>query len=229
VRAYAFFSVHERVLDGVARELKSHHGVVDFGGFAWDESQHALLAGSEVGYRRLDIFTRDILPQLAAPPDLVYLDHRERLLGISLHRMIFAERHLLAGRSYDQILRLVEVLLRRIEAAYDAFRPDFIFSENVSCLSSYLHWAVARQRRIPFWAIGDARMPYRVSVYRDLQQMEHTAARFQDIVTRGLTPAERDAASASIAQFRNRPVRPTGMSVRARLPIASRHDLRRLT
>lgn len=175
------------------------------------------------------MFTRDVLPLVdSQPPDLAWLRRREQELGISLRRMLASERHLLDGRSYSEIMRLAEVVLRVVERSYRANRPDFVFSEDVSCFCSYVHYAVAREMGIPFWSIGSARIPYRLSVYSGgLQRWEATLRRFEELCSRGLSPEERAGATAYVEGFTTRPSRPTGMETRARPPRITRGDVGR--
>lgn len=202
-------------------------GVTEISGFAWSKPQAAALANRGIEYSPLVVFTQDLLPKYGdAPPDLAWLQRREQELGISIQRMISAERHLLAGRSFEQIMRMAEVALREIAAAYDRIRPDFVFSEDISCFHSYVHFVLARERGIPFWCIGGARLPYRVAVYsQGVQHWERVEAAYAEYRQRGLTPAERAPAEEYATAFRDRPNRPSGMAIRAGTPGIGRADL----
>lgn len=227
MRAYCFFSVHEKLFLEVARRLRDQWGVSGFSGFVWSEHQARAIRESGVHHDSVLVFSRDVLADAddGTPPDLDWLALRERELGVSIHRMIFAERHLVSGRTYEQVMRLVEVALRRIEHALREARPDFVFTEDVSCFHSYAHWAIARQLGIPFWSIGSARLPSRLSVYKSgLQRWESTNARFEQLLRDGLTPEQRELAERYVADFRERPRRPTGMETRSRPPSFSRRD-----
>ena len=141
--------------------------------------------------------------------------------------MISAERHLLRGRTYEQVMGLVQTLFRFVERTCDELHPDWFFSEDVSCLTSYVHWAVSRERGIPFHIIGSGKLPHRVSLYTNqYQQWERTDASFVRAMADGLTAEQEAAASAFLEQFRDKRPRPTGMDIRAQLPVASRHDVR---
>ncbi len=225
-KAYIFFSVHEQLFHRMAERLRER-GVDSFSGFAWGKAQAADLENLGITYDPLVVFTRDLLPTYDdAPPDLAWLAKRERELGISIQRMLSAERHLLAGRTFEQIMRVAEVALREIAAALDRIRPDFLFSEDISCFHSYVHFVLARERGIPFWCIGGARLPYRIAVYSSgMQRWERLEAILGELRRRGLDPAERQAAEDYIADFRARPQRPSGMASRAAAPGLRRPDL----
>jgi hypothetical protein len=225
--AYIFFSVHEELFHRIALGLRAH-GVDRFCGFAWGKQQEQALAGRHIEYEPLVVFSRDLLPRCndGAAPDLDWLQRRERELGISISRMIASERHLLDGRTFDEIMRMAEVGLREIEAAYDRAKPDFVYTEDISCFFSYAHFAIARERGIPFWCIGSARLPGRVAVYASgLQHYERVEAQYQHHREHGLDAAARELAVSYVTAFRNRPRRPTGMDTRAQHPGVGRPEV----
>jgi len=211
----------------VAKGLRAH-GVQEFAGFVWSQKQKRDISDGSPTYDPLVVFTRDILPQGddGARPDLAWLEKRERELGVSIQRMLASERHLLAGRSYEQLLRLTEVAMREIAAAYDRFQPDFILSEDVSCLHSYLHMVLARERGIRFWAVGSGRLGRRINVYSNgFMRSERVEKIYNEIRQRGFTDDERRAAEDYVSAFRERPVRPTGMDRRAKRIGIERDDV----
>lgn len=220
MKAYIFFSVHEELFHRMAVELRPL-GMNSFSGFVWGTQIRDAIVGKGITYDPLVVFSRDLLPKAndGAKPDLEWLAKRERELGVSIQRMLTAERHLLAGRSFDQIMRLAEVALREIADALDRAKPDLIFSEDISCFHSLVHFALAQERGIPFWAIGSGRLPRRVSVYKSgpigWEKFEQT---FADIRQRGLTAEERARAESYLKEFLERPARPTGMAQRSMKP-----------
>lgn len=221
-KAYVFFSVHERLFHPVAQGLREH-GIEQLAGFVWSKHQAQYLADG--GYDPLVVFTRDLLPKCDEPPDVAWLERREAELGVSFQRVIASERHLLAGRTHEQILRLLEVALREVAAAYDRFQPDFVFSEDVSCLHSYVHMLLAKERGIRFWAIGSGRLARRINVYSEgFMRSERVERTYHEIMKRGLTADERRDAEAFVQAFRDRPARPTGMDTRAKKIGLERQD-----
>ena len=116
------------------------------------EATAAVLSRNGLTYEPLVVFTNELLPSCndGKAPDLEWLARREQELGISIQRMLAAERHLLAGRTFAEIMRMAEVALREIASAYDRARPDFAFSEDISCFHSYVHFALARERKFHF-------------------------------------------------------------------------------
>jgi hypothetical protein len=230
VKAFIFFSVHEALFHPVAQNL-SDRGVREWSGFVWSREQEKRITGQGLTYDPLLVFTKDLLPQVndGQPPDLAWLANRERELGVSLQRMLSAERHLLAGRTFDQIMRMAEVALREIGAAYDRARPDFAFSEDISCFHSYAHFVLARERGIPFWCVGTGRISNRINVYvSGMQHNERFEQLYAEIRERGLRPDEREAARAYLQAFLDRPARPQGMKTRAQKPRIQLHDAGRL-
>ncbi len=231
MKSYIFFSVHEKLFHEVAAGLRAS-GVDTHSGFVWGEQQARTILDRGVTYEPLIVFTRDLLPLCddGQQPDVEWLERRERELGVSIQRMLAAERHLLKGRTYEQILRLAEVILREVAAAYDRIKPDFVFSEDISCFTSYAHFILARERKIPFWCIGTARLPKRLSIYSaGFQRSERVESLYNEIRARGLTNDERVEATKYVDEFRNHPAPPPGMNVRAVRPGMGLEDLRYLT
>jgi len=229
-RVYTFFSVHERLFLPVHRLLRDRYGIDAFAGTVWGQDQASFLAEGDIDYDPLLVFTRDILePSHGATPDLDFLRKREERYGVSIHRMIWSERHLLEGRSYEQVLALTEQAFRVVEDAFERFEPSFLFSEDVGCLMSYVHYTVAKGLGVPFWRIGSARMKGLLSVYNaGPQEWNFTKDKLATIREHGLTAAEREAAASFVQGFRERPERPTGMRTRDRLPVADMGDIERL-
>jgi len=230
MHAHVFFSVHERVFHLMMRHLRDHYGVRKFSGMVWGRDQEEFLSKQDIVYEPLQVFTRDVLDQISEDdtPDLNYLRECEETYGVSLHRMMWAERHLLAGRTYDEILVLFERVFRLVESGLRETRPDFLFSEDVSCLTSYVHYAVCRKLGIPFWRLGSSRMPELLSVYSGgLQHWELTNAKFAELKQRSLRPEEKEEAERFLAGFRNAPRQLPGTEVRAKLPVVEAEDLRR--
>ena len=229
-RVYTYFSVHERLFLLVHRLLRDRYGVDAFAGTVWGHDQASFLADRDIDYDPLVVFTRDVLePSEGASPDIDFLRDREERYGVSIQRMIWSERHLLEGRSYEDVLALTERAFRVVEGAFEQFQPSLLFSEDVGGLMSYIHYAVARGLGIPFWRIGSARMKGLLSVYNGgPQEWNFTKERLAEIGERGLTSDEREAAEAFVKAFSERPERPTGMRTRDRLPVADRGDVERL-
>ena len=229
-RIYTFFSVHERLFLPVHRLLRDRYGVGAFAGTVWGHDQASFLEQSEIDYDPLVVFTRDVLgPSAGTVPDIDFLRDREERYGVPIHRMIWSERHLLQGRCYEEVLALTERVFRVVEDAFERFAPTFLFSEDVGGLTSYIHYAVARGRGIPFWRIGSARMKGLLSVYDGgPQEWNFTKDKLAEIRERGLSSEEREAAEAFVKGFRERPERPTGMRTRDRLPVADMGDVERL-
>jgi len=230
MKAYIFLSVHAELFHRVAERLRAR-GVSEFCGFAWGTQQVGTIANRGIDYDPMVVFTRDLLPLCddGAPPDLDFLERRERELGVSLVRMLAAERHLLKGRSFTQLQRMAEVALRQIAAAFDQARPDFVFSEDVSCFHSYVHYVLAVERGIPFWRISSGRLPNRLNIYATgFQRLEGPEKVYQELLARELTDDERRQATEYVTRFRERPARLPGMAQMGQRPSIGLKDLPRV-
>ncbi|MEM7137052.1 MAG: hypothetical protein AAF500_10760 [Myxococcota bacterium] len=227
MRGYIFFSVHERMFDAIAQNLVERGAVEGFGGFLWGMDQLPMIdAGS---YEPLVVFSRDIHPTLDRAPDLEALRAKERRYGVSFNRLLYSERHLLEGRDFDQRLRLVEALFSAVEDAYEQCQPDFILTEDVSCLSSYVHWVVATHRGIPFHSVAQGVLPGTIAIHSSpMQRLRSVEERFEALRNRELAPDEREEATIWLREFRKRPRRPTGASAFDRLPVVDLGDLKRV-
>ncbi len=227
MRGYIFFSVHERMFDAVARGLTEAGTVDGFSGFLWGVDQLPLI--DRTAYEPLIVFSRDVYPQLEGKPDVGALRAKERQYGISFNRLIYSERHMLEGRDFDERLRLLEVLLSTVEGAYDQSQPDFILSEDVSCLTSYLHWVVAKHRGIPFHSVAQGVLPGTIAIHSSpMQRLTTVEEQFEALRGRALTSDERSGADAWLRQFRQNPRRPSGASAFDKLPVADAGDFRRV-
>lgn len=96
------------------------------------------------------------------PADVAYLQERERAYGQGpLWDALVCDRRMMQGRwckerqdykprfSHDMYLRILTSALRRIEALFDAVRPDVVFALVPVTFGEYLIWMVARGRGIP--------------------------------------------------------------------------------
>jgi len=215
------------MFDGVAKRLVDAGVVSSFSGFLWGTDQ--LPSISPERYESLLLFSRDVRPKLDAEPNLEVLREKEQTYDISLNRLLYSDRHLLEGRTFEGRLRLLEVLFRTIEAAYDEQRPDFILSEDVSCLTSYVHWVVAKHRGIPFLSVAQGILRGTVAIHSS--EMQHIGAveeAFAELRQRSLTPEERDDAAAWLEEFERSPRRPSGASMFDRLPVVNVNDIKRV-
>jgi hypothetical protein len=218
--------VHERLFDGVAQELAARYGVTRFSGFVWGRDQERGLSGSSVDYDPLILFSRDIKSRVEnGEPDLAYLRAKEEQSGISIQRMIAAERHL-QTLPYDRLLRLIELLYRRLETLFEDDAPDFVFTESVSCLTSYVYLSLARIYDVPFWQAMSARMENLIAMSdRGLQDWQLTTERFERLQAEGLSDEDRIEVVNFVSGFREKPSRPSHMKARQHFQAFSKEDV----
>lgn len=208
MHAYFFFSVHEPMFHQIAARLQARGVFSEFSGFVWGKDQQSRLEGPP-SYRRLIVFSEDLSPKLKSPPDVGKLQRYEDHFDININRLLHSERHLLEGRSFEARLRLVEVLFEEIETAFRDLRPDFIITEDVSCLTSYVHYLVAKDQGIPFLCLAAARLKNRVTVYSNpMQRWEVPEARFRELRERRLTEEQRQRAESWRMEQLNRQEKP---------------------
>jgi hypothetical protein len=229
MRVHVFFSVHEQLFGRVLATISREHPL-EVSGFVWGDDQEGQLR--EDGHIRvspLTVFTSDILAaSTSGDADLEYLARWEQRSGVLLQHMIFAERHLLRHYSYEQVLKIAELAFRRVEADFDAIRPDVYFSEDVACLVSYIHWVVARDRGIRIVLLNNSRFPHRVISYSNrYQRYENLEEIFPNPPAGTLSPEDLQYADTYIREFRERKAAPVGLMFRSRL-LVSKFDVNRL-
>jgi hypothetical protein len=230
MRVHVFFSVLEQLFGPIAETLRREHGLAGVTGFVWGEDQRDYFERAGIRMDRLTIFTRDIADKLDdIPADLAYLAQWEQSAGVSLQHMLFAERHLVARHRYDRLLRLAELIFRRVESDFDAIRPDAYFSEDVACLTSFIHWAVAKSRGVKIVLMNNSRFPGRVTTYGNpFQQWDLLDAVFPNTPPGYLSDSDLEDAATYIAKSRERMTKMPGLSFRSRLNFGSIFDLKRL-
>ncbi|HEY1813783.1 MAG TPA: hypothetical protein VGG74_15635 [Kofleriaceae bacterium] len=230
MKLHVFFSVLERIFGPIVETLRRDHGLGSVSGFVWGVDQVQVLRELGVSAAPLTVFSRDILANLDdRPADVAYLAEWERRCGVPIQHMIFAERHLISRHPYDRLLRLTELIFRRVESDFDTLRPDAYFSEDVACLTSFIHWAVARDRGVKITFLNNARFPGRVTTYSNpFQQWDLLDAVFPETPTGYLSDDDLTDADKFLNEFRERPTRMPGLAFRARLDVISKFDLTRL-
>lgn len=213
MRVYFFFSVHEPLYHEVAADLRDRYGTGPFAGLVFGRDQREFLLRKGFPWSRIDAFS-DWLREAQDKPeaDAAFLDAAEARYGApTLSLMVFSDRHL-GGCSYEEMLRILEVTIRRTEEALDAERPDAVVFESVEGLASYILHAVARYRGIPCLALDGGRIRGRTAIYRDpAQHWQDVESAFGERRRRDLTPTERSAAEEFVARFRAERPRPVAL------------------
>jgi hypothetical protein len=230
MKLHVFFSVHERLFGPITDALRSSYGVTSVSGFVWGRDQRKDLEDCvRFEIAPLTVFTTDVLARLDdTPADLAYLSAWEKRCGVPLQHMIIAERHLLRTHTYEQVLRLAELLFRRVEADFDSIKPDVYFSEDVACLASFIHWAVARDRSVRIVFLNNARFPKRVTTYGNpFQQWDRLDAIFPNTPAGALSDEDYAFADKYIKDSRDKLLQLAGLGFRSKLTVGSRFDLGR--
>jgi hypothetical protein len=208
MRLHVNFSVVLPLFARVVRELQQHHGVTAHSSFLYGRDSLADLRrlGLSTEYARtltgyLETFDEH------APPDLEFLRQKEREYG-HLYLMVAGCRFI-GSFEHRRALRLLEAGFRLIEGLFDEFRPDAVVSDGVACTMSYIQYAVAQRRGIPFLTVAPARVNNRFYVIRNRQdRYERVDELFAAYKREGLPAAARDDAQAFIDHFRGVQLKP---------------------
>lgn len=204
MKLYIFFSVHEKLFERVAAELRDRHGVEALGGFVWGKDQADLLRNSPVPWWRLDTFTEWLQELPTHQLDLSDLERLEGRYGLpTLSRMIYGERHLLSRYSHEDVLKIIQIVARRWERLMDEDRPDAIFVESIDGLPMLLMYAVARDRGVPIIHLDSGRIDRRVAITHDpFMTWSDVDESFRARLGQPLTGPARDRAVAFLDSFR---------------------------
>jgi hypothetical protein len=204
MKLYIYFSVHEKLFERVAFELRNRHGLETVGGFVWGKDQEDLLRASPVPWWRLDTFT-DWLKSLPGHRlDMDFLRQAESRYGLpTLSRMVYGERHLLKRYGHDDVLKIIEIVIRRWERLFDEDRPDGIFVESIDSLPLLLMYGVARDRGVPIIHLDSGRIDRLVAVTHDpFMTWSDVDQAFRNKLSQPLDAAARERASAFLTSFR---------------------------
>lgn len=144
----------------------------------------------------------------AATPDLALLDDVEREDAEAALTWYTGADRVIWRFGRDRYLRDVTAACR---LARDAMRDaTLVIAEGVDDLPSYLLFAMARRRGIPFLTVQNTRFPGRVVVHTDYprDRFERVEALHDRFRADGLDADRRERAAAFITDFRDRAVRP---------------------
>ena len=209
MKLYFHFAVHEPLFHQVARKLRADHGVDSIGGIVWGRDQAEFLQGTAFPWWRLDVVTAWLGDLGTAKPDMSYLAEAERRYGLpTLARMVFGERHLVKRYDHDDLLRIIELALRRFERLFDEDRPDAIFVTSVDGLITMLLYAVAKSRGVPLIHLDTGRIERRAAITHDhLMTWTDVDAAFEARRSQPLSTEARARAETFLADFRERKTR----------------------
>jgi capsular polysaccharide biosynthesis protein len=203
------FSVVLPVFSRVALELRRRYGVERISGFVYGrDSLHDL---KDLGFptEGIGALTDALRAFGDRDPDLEYLRERERRYGEpNLYAMIAGCRFV-SEFPHRRALQILEVGFRLIEDLFDRYQPRAVISDGVACTLSYIQYAVARERGVPFLTIAPARINGRFYISRNHRdRYERVDALYAHYKRSGLSAAERGRAEAFIAAFRSAATKP---------------------
>ncbi|MGE0444233.1 MAG: hypothetical protein AB7P99_03330 [Vicinamibacterales bacterium] len=208
MRLHINFSVVLPVYARVALDLQRRYGIEGFSGFVYGrDSLHDLEA---IGFPLEGV--RTLTDALRArgdrDPDMAYLRECERRYGPNLYLMIAGCRFV-SGFPHRRALQVLETGFRLIEGLFDEYRPGAVISDGVACTLSYIQYAVAKARGVPFLTIAPARVNGRFYIIRNHRdQYERVDALFEAYKRNGLPVPQRAEAAAFIEGFREAATKP---------------------
>lgn len=209
MRLHINFSVALPVFAAVARDLQRRHGIEAFSGCVYGrDSLHDLgaIAFPTGGVKALTDALREFGDR---EPDLDYLRECERKYGDPNLYMMIAGCRFVSEFEHRRALRVLEAGFRLVEGLFDEYEPRGIISDGVACTLSYIQYAVARARGIPFLTIAPARVNGRFYIVRNHRdRYERVDALFAQYKAQGLPDDSRERAERFIEEFRSKAIKP---------------------
>src|SRR5437773_2159899 len=150
MRLHVNFSVMTPLFAPLVLELQRRYGVDSYSGFVYGRDDLREAAQFGIDTANVETFSK-FLGEFGAdkPPDLEYLDRKEREFGEPNLSLIIAADRTVSGFEFARARRIVEAGCRLIERQFDACKPNAVLSDGVACIMSYIQYAVARRRGIP--------------------------------------------------------------------------------
>jgi len=219
MRIHFNFSVVLPLFARVAHQLMNRHGVEGVSGFVY--GRDSLIELRKLGFStaRVAALTDALRDHGDRDPDMAYLQDRERVYGDPTFNMMLSAIRSDAVLPWRRQLQILEVGLRTIERSFDADRPDAVISDGVACTMSYLQYAIAGARGIPFLTVAPARINGRFYVVRNHRDKnERVDALYEGYKRDGLPDRLRILAEAFVTTFRERAIKPDAFVQLATVP-----------
>lgn len=209
MRLHVNFSVALPVFARVARELQRRYGVVAISGCVYGRDSLHDLAAMDFPAGGVVALTDALREFGSREPDMRYLQECERKYGDpNLYAMVAGCRFV-SDFEHVRALRVLETGFRLVERLYDEYNPGAVISDGVACTLSYIQYAVARARGIPFLTIAPARVNGRFYIVRNHRdRYERVDELYADYKAHGLTEGDRAIAERFIDEFRSAATKP---------------------
>lgn len=230
MRLHINFSVMTPLFAPIVLDLQARYGLGECSGFVYgrDGLEEARECG--VNVRHVRVLTDHLrLLNGRTEPDMEFLREKERQYGKpNLYAMISGCRFV-SEFEHRRALLVLETGFRLVEGLFDEFRPDAVLSDGVACTMSYIQYAVARHRGMPFLALSSARISNRFYVIRSHRdQYERMEELYAGYKQSGLPAALRARAEEFLSHFRRVADKPNYFLQWARPPALDAHSIRQL-
>lgn len=204
MRLHINYSVVLPFFARVVAELQAHHGVTATSGFLYGIDTIPELQAAGVPADTVQTLTQFLRTfDVNAEPDLEYLRRKEAEYGDPNLYLMVAGCRFIGSFEHRKALRLLESGFRLFEQQFDEFRPDAILSDGVACTMSYIQYAIARKRGIPFLTLAAARVTDRFYIIRNRRdRYERVEALFEQYKRDGLPGHLREQAQEFLDTFR---------------------------
>lgn len=204
MRIHINFSVVLPLFVRIAQELQSHYEVEAFSGFVYGKDSLHQLERLNFPTEHVRAFTRQLERfSRARLPDIGYLRAKEEEYGEPHLYPMIAGCRFVSQFERNKALLTLEACFRLIEQLFDEFEPDVVLSDGVACTCSYVQYAVAKGRGIPFYSLATARINDRFYIIRNKEdRYERVDEIFESYKRYGLPAEKRGQTEAFLNRFR---------------------------
>ena len=214
----------------IVLDLQARYGVEACSGFAYgnDVLREIERFGLDTRHVRvLSQFLREFDDR--ADPDMDYLRRKEQEYGEPYLYPMIAGCRFVSQFEHRRALRVLEGGFRLIEQLFDEFKPDAVLTDGVACTMSYIQYAVAKKRGLPFLALSSSRITGRFYIiHSHLERYDQVEALYAEYKRNGLPPALRAKAEVFLRHFKETRDKPKYFSQWAQPPGIDAKSLREL-
>lgn len=150
--------------------------------------------------------------------DFAYLAQLEKEYGIpNLWPYLYIDRIVMSGQllreypydkaflSYTDMLKLLQLVSKKIIAFLEKERPDAIVISVIGCLPGMLLYNIARKKNILAISVDTARIGNRITISSDYRTFSWTDDAFQELQKKERASPKTDEAKQFLEEFRNKP------------------------
>lgn len=213
MRILFYFSILHPLYSEVAKELQRRNSQLEFSGIANGAEQLRELRVSGFPSQELHCFTQYLQREFPAfQPNLDRLARWEVEHNVPLSLIISVDRYYCTLRR-EETLKLAGLAIHWLESLFDRICPGAIIAEGIDCFLSYLLYAMAKKRGIPYLITFASPTPRRFSIYGNPDnRWDRMNAVYSRLKATTLTREQRCRAEVLLSDYRKNRLVPTYMA-----------------